>query len=944
MKSIPKSVYPVSIDSDYTLFKTFNSTQSILAEDVTVEATEIAIVPKIANEADVWANNGFVTIEDEIIYYDTVTRNENGKVNKLCDCIRGLEGRPGTYIAGTPISSNVVAQTHNQLVDAILSIEDALGDLSDLMKVGTEIMNPMAPKKSFAPAAPALAADVDMAFTASLHASLTNMLGCAPVGDDACPDVEFIANNLGDRIEFCLRIFGNFNPSGGDSFEIDFGDGTTTTQMSGVWGSGGAGAPKVTVHTANCCIIQEATTPNEACEAPQLDDPSVPFVVHIPEVPVFPQFIAPKQICPGPLFNLPPIIFPEVNFCGSVTPTQTPMNCPSVIVSVIEACKTPQIIRVVSPCRISIISLVGCELPSIISLVGCCPPSIISLVCPDIPCISFCEPPSFACVSFCAVPSFDCISFCQPPVIPPISFAPFPSIGMISFDVLVDLSVAPICFCPPPSFQCISFCEPPSFSLVRFETPPSFQCISFCNVPSFTCISFCDPPSFQRVSFDMPSGFPLVSFAPFPSVGVISFDLLVDLSVAPICFCPTPSFQCISFCDPPSFETIRFDAPPDIPPISFAPFPSIGAISFDVLVDLSIAPICFCPPPSFELVEFGDVPSFDCISFCETPSFQPISFGQVPFIPAISFAPFPSVGMVSFDVLVDLSVAPICFCPPPVFDCISFCDVPSFGRISFDPFPVVPPISFNPFPSMAAVSFDVLVDLSVAPICFCPPPSFESIKFDDPPVLSVIWGIPPTVSCIVTVACPSTSTPVEPMPFAFGEGFGTQDFAGEFRDEPTVPVTINDLGIPEEIRVVVPKFPDIRLAHNLPKEIGVTGIPEEIRLVGPEYIEIRSDIPRSIEVKSDIPTSIKIEGMPARIVVEPAANFPSVLTVVGMPQILQVTGIPNTIKLEMPDDPVIKLVMPDDPVVEMRYSGPPLQLGLGPDLEKLLSNLIVQPK
>src|SRR5277367_3817764 len=129
MKSIPKITYPLAIDNDYTLFRTYNTSQATLARDLNEVAEIIEITPRTSNEMDVWPDNGFVTIGKEIIYYDGVVKNSSGKIVQFKDCIRGVEGNVDSYQAGLPIYGNVVAQTHNQLIDAIMAIENTIGDI-----------------------------------------------------------------------------------------------------------------------------------------------------------------------------------------------------------------------------------------------------------------------------------------------------------------------------------------------------------------------------------------------------------------------------------------------------------------------------------------------------------------------------------------------------------------------------------------------------------------------------------------------------------------------------------------------------------------------------------------------------------------------------------------------------------------------------------------------
>jgi hypothetical protein len=141
----------------------------------------------------------------------------------------------------------------------------------------------------------------------------------------------------------------------------------------------------------------------------------------------------------------------------------------------------------------------------------------------------------------------------------------------------------------------------------------------------------------------------------------------------------------------------------------------------------------------------------------------------------------------------------------------------------------------------------------------------------------------------------------------------------------------------------------MKVLHDIPKEIFLRGtLPEEIRITGqtiPDVITIHGDIPKSIELVHNLPTSILLDAkdVPRSILVEPAPNFPSVLKfeVVGMPTTLQVTGIPKTIEIIENIPRFIQLVMPENPVVSMKWDGIPVELKPSPDLEKLLTNLVI---
>lgn len=648
MNRIPDVLFPYDIDSEYSLFKVYNNSQSVLTEDITSEATEIKIQAASANTAEVWPSSGFVTIQDELIYYDNSELNEDGKICVFKRCKRGLEGIALSYQAGTSVYGNVVANQHNQLAAAIIEIEKTIGNISEL------VHKP----------------DLDEEFPLSLHGSLAAMQSYAAVGDDSCPDVEFEVNTGlpvagGTTMEFCVRIYGqNVNVT---SYKLDFGDGTiTTTQYSGThqYSSGGPFNPVVTVITPQCTIIQQPSNPDAGCSIIPTVSPSQPFHIPIPSVPNWPSFVAPQKQCPGPLFNLPPILVPNPTLCSSTTPMSVVCGSISAISVNISITPIPSVISLVGCCPPSLISVVNCTMPSLISITGCCPPSVISFANCNLPSVI-----SFA-GNCCSIPSVISVQCCSTPI-------------------------------------------------------PSVISVQGCNFPNVISVQCCS-----------------------------------------VTFAPTPSFAPIQFANPPSLSPI-----------------------------------------------------------------------------------------------------------------------------------------------------------------------------------SVVWGVPPTVSCVVTVACPASSTP-SPSPTPFAPNiFG--DFQDGFNDTAEVPLNV-DLGIPKEIKMIAPTIPDINIIHDIPKEISikVPTIPD-IRIIGPEtnipsIISIIGNIPSEIKVASDIPKVIHIEAkdIPSRILVE--SNLPSVirLEAFGIPDKLQVVGIPPTIEItNFPSE--IQLVMPPDPTIELVYKGSPFELGLKPEVEKLISQFIL---
>ena len=75
--------------------------------------------------------------------------------------------------------------------------------------------------------------------------------------------------------------------------------------------------------------------------------------------------------------------------------------------------------------------------------------------------------------------------------------------------------------------------------------------------------------------------------------------------------------------------------------------------------------------------------------------------------------------------------------------------------------------------------------------------------------------------------------------------------------------------------------------------------------------------------------------------VEVAPDFPKTIRLEGMPETLQVVGIPSVIEVVgMPS--FIQLVMPENPTVELVWKGAPFELGLKPEVEKLLRQVMIQ--
>ena len=124
----PAPSFPKSIDSDYTLFLVHNTAETKICDENAAWSQEIEIIPVGENQRELWSDNGFANISGELFYYDSVSKNEYGKVHRLKGCARNLGGEKTKWNKrGTWVRGYVVAEHHNQLVDTVLKMEDFVG-------------------------------------------------------------------------------------------------------------------------------------------------------------------------------------------------------------------------------------------------------------------------------------------------------------------------------------------------------------------------------------------------------------------------------------------------------------------------------------------------------------------------------------------------------------------------------------------------------------------------------------------------------------------------------------------------------------------------------------------------------------------------------------------------------------------------------------------------
>lgn len=356
----PVPVYPDAIDSDYTLFLVHNTAETKLCADNAAWSQELSIIPVGEDEDEIWAENGFANINGELFYYDDVGYDGYGKVNKLKRCARNLGGdstkfnKKGTWVRGF-----VVAEHHNQLVDAIMKVENFVGINFDERKP-------------------------------TLDWRIRNLQQLDVIFDDfACPDINFtftvIENDptSGILAEYNVEI----TPPGSiSSFRLDFGDGEyTTTELTGEhrYPLNARVDPVISVSNDKCQMIQTPIERENPSEPPAEIEEA--FDVPIPEVPDFPDFTFVPCEVPEPDIQLPPLVVPCISIEGQIGPI------PSVIIGPDITMVSNVVITVDNPVQILhsfvVISIIG-NIPSIIIGV----PSVITID-PPIPPTIIIDPP-----------------------------------------------------------------------------------------------------------------------------------------------------------------------------------------------------------------------------------------------------------------------------------------------------------------------------------------------------------------------------------------------------------------------------------------------------------------------------------------------------------------------------------------------------------------------
>lgn len=281
----PIPSFPIDIDSDRTLFLVYNTTETKLSANNAAWSQQVDIYPVAADESEIWADNGFATISGEMFYYDSVDKNDDGKVYRLKGCARQLSGEASKHNnKGTWVRGFVVAEHHNQLVDTLLAIEDFVGIDFDTRQE-------------------------------TLDWRIRNLQGLPVIYDDyACPDVNFTFNIIEDDKE--TGILASYDievstPSLFTSFRLDFGDGEfTTTVLSGThrYAINSVIDPVITLTNDKCQLVQTPIERDNPAE------PAVPittiFDLPIPEFPDIPDITFVPCVVPEPDIYIPPLVQP----------------------------------------------------------------------------------------------------------------------------------------------------------------------------------------------------------------------------------------------------------------------------------------------------------------------------------------------------------------------------------------------------------------------------------------------------------------------------------------------------------------------------------------------------------------------------------------------------------------------------------------------------------
>ena len=336
----PKPVYPKGYDDDYTLYLVYNTSETVTTQDNLAWSDSILIKPVDADKDEIWAENGFANINGELFYYDGVEKDINNKINKFKRCARNVGGKETKFnTANAEVRGFVIAEHHNQIIDAIINIENFIGyDFTPTLE--------------------------------TLDYKIRNLRELTLIFDDfTCPDITFTFNTIetspinGTLAQYIIAIEGSYT-----SFRLDFGDGQfTDSELRGThrYSANSTIDPIVTAANDNCTVTTTAKERTEANEPTQIESVTT-IDITLPNIPDLPPFIYPSLVIPSSIINFPPIVFP----CLDIGPI-SPINIPSVII--------------IDPPLPTSISITPIKIPSTITITPINIPSTISITPMNIP-------------------------------------------------------------------------------------------------------------------------------------------------------------------------------------------------------------------------------------------------------------------------------------------------------------------------------------------------------------------------------------------------------------------------------------------------------------------------------------------------------------------------------------------------------------------------------
>ena len=211
-----------------------------------------------------------------------------------------------------------------------------------------------------------------------------------------------------------------------------------------------------------------------------------------------------------------------------------------------------------------------------------------------------------------------------------------------------------------------------------------------------------------------------------------------------------------------------------------------------------------------------------------------------------------------------------------------------------------------------------------------------NVKFDDVPDIHVVWDEVPTINVAVTCnCCPSSSGGGYPFtkPVTLDDDF-IDDFDND-RINLGLDLDNNSIGIPSEIQIIAPEFPEIRLKHDIPNFISlISDLPTKIELfqnspIVHEFKIINDSLPSKIEiVTKELPKSIRLDSsdLPNFISLS-VPKFPDIkIDASEIPDSIRVVGIPDVINVNMPSEIKAKLELPDNLEIPLVYKGGPVPI------------------